>query len=102
LTRPAYNAENIAVVLKSFLLQPSVLSIGETKSEEVKQQNFTSVQADQTYTHTQHFLYLCMQCGETVTNMGSVISHQVTAAHPNIGYQCEQCSAVYYSKALYD
>jgi DNA-directed RNA polymerase subunit RPC12/RpoP len=102
LTRPEYNAENIAVVLKSFLLQPSVISIGDTKSEEIKQENFTSVQSDQTYTHTQHFLYLCMRCGETFTNTDSVISHQVTAAHPNIVYQCEQCGAVHYSKALYD
>jgi DNA-directed RNA polymerase subunit RPC12/RpoP len=94
--------EHIAVVLKSFLLQPSILSIGDTKSEEVKQQNFTSVQADQTFTHTQQSLYLCGQCGETVTNTGSVISHQVTAVHPSTVYKCEQCSAVRYSKALYD
>lgn len=99
--RPEYNVEHTAGVLKSFLLQPSVLYIGDTKSEEVKQQNSTSVQANQTYTHTQQFLYLCMRCGETVTTSGIVISRQVTA-HPNKVFQCERYSAVHYSKALCD
>jgi len=100
LPRPEYNVKHTVGVFKSFLLQPPVLSIGDAKSEDVKQQNSASVQADQTYTHTQQSLYLCVQCGETVTTTGSVISHQVTA-HPNKVFQSELCSVLFIAPRHY-